>query len=168
MSQVTREGYPEESGWAIGGVVFAAPLITSVVPPAAAATSSSTCGGPPPRPTVLCCPCTTGSGANKEECCQPPFTNKCVCVKAEGNSSKFCKPAANPAEGDALCGPSGADRPPCQQCCDNQHNADGTTGRASCGPLVRGPRSGTTNNCIDTGEFGGTTYPDLVGCSCCS
>jgi hypothetical protein len=118
-----------------GGLVASAPLITSVFPPTAAAASSATCGGPPPLPTVLCCPCTTGSGANKDECCQPPFTNKCVCTAAEGNATKFCKPSAVPSGHDATCGPTGADRPPCAQCCTNQTIA-------GCGALVSG------SNCI--------------------
>jgi hypothetical protein len=118
-----------------GGLVASAPLITSVFPPTAAAAQTATCGGPPPLPTVLCCPCTTGSGTNKDECCQPPFANKCVCTAAQGNASKFCKPSGVPSGHDATCGPGGADRPPCAQCCANQT----LTG---CGALVSG------SNCI--------------------
>ena len=114
-----------------GGLVASAPLITSVFPPTAAAAQTATCGGPPPLPTVLCCPCTTGSGTNKDECCQPPFANKCVCTAAEGNASKFCKPSGVPSGHDATCGPTGADRPPCAQCCTNQT-------LAGCGALTSG------------------------------
>src|SRR4051812_29427960 len=89
---------------AAGGAVFPAPLIMSVFPATAAAGAPATCGGPPPIPTVLCCPCTTGSGANKDNCCYiPGITNNCQCVKAEGDSTKFCKPSANAAEGNATC-----------------------------------------------------------------
>jgi hypothetical protein len=123
-----------------GGVLVAAPLITSVFPPAAAAAGSATCGGPSPLPTVLCCPCKTGSGANKDECCQPPFTNKCTCTSAQGDSTKFCHPAGQPSGHDAVCGPGGADRPPCAQCCANQ-----TAG--GCGNLL-GNGTNANNNCI--------------------
>ncbi len=121
-----------------GGLVASAPLITSVFPPTAAAAATATCGGPPPAPTVLCCPCTTGSGTNKDECCQPPFTNKCQCTSAQGNPSKFCKPSATPSGHDATCGPGGADIPPCEQCCDNQTVP-------GCGGLVHG--SNCTGDC---------------------
>jgi hypothetical protein len=107
-------------GAVTGGLVASAPLITSVFPPPAVAGSTASCGGPPPLPTVLCCPCTTGSGANKEECCSAGgLFPKCVCTSAEGNSSKFCKPQG-PSGNDSACGPGGADMPPCEQCCTNQ------------------------------------------------
>ena len=121
-----------------GGVVASVPLITSVLPPTAAAAATATCGGPPPLPTVLCCPCQTGSGANKDECCQPPFTNKCTCTSAQGDASKFCHPSGNPSGHDATCGPGGVDRPPCEQCCENQTIT-------TCGALVS---SGAGQNCI--------------------
>jgi hypothetical protein len=114
-----------------GGVLVAAPLITSVFPPAAAAAGSATCGGSPGsgEPTVLCCPCMTGSAANKDECCQPPFTNKCTCTSAQGDATKFCHPSGVASGHDATC--SGSGRPPCEQCCANQT-------AAGCGALVSG------------------------------
>jgi hypothetical protein len=114
----------------VGGAVFAAPLITSVVPPAAAAGSSATCGGLPGsgEPTVLCCPCDTGNAMNKDECCQPPFANKCNCTSAQGDSTKFCHPVGQASGHDATC--SGAGRPACDECCANQLPG------AACGPLV--------------------------------
>jgi hypothetical protein len=118
-----------------GGLVASAPLITSVFPPTAAAGSTATCGGPPPLPTVLCCPCTTGSGTNKDECCQPPFANKCVCTAAEGNASKFCKPSGVPSGHDATC----------EQCCTNQT-------LSGCGALVSGAGGNCTGSCPPAGS----------------
>jgi hypothetical protein len=123
---------------AVGGLVLTAPLITSVVPPASAAASSATCGGPFPLPTVLCCPCQTCSGANKDECCQPPFTNKCQCVKAESNASKFCKPSAQSAQGDAVCGdPTSPDFAFCFECRCNQSPTTANCPEG-CGALTQG------------------------------
>jgi hypothetical protein len=130
-----------KKGAITGGVVFAAPLITSVVPPASAAGGSATCGAVPgePGPTVLCCPCTTESRANKDECCQPPFTNKCNCTSAQGDSTKFCHPVGQASGHDATCTvTTGA--PPCSQCCANQT-------AAGCGPL----KSNTSGNWPGTG-----------------
>jgi len=136
-----------------GGVVASAPLITSVFPPTAAAAQTATCGGPPPLPTVLCCPCRTGSGANKDECCQPPFANKCTCTSAGGDDTKFCHPSGNPSGSDATCGPTGADRPPCAQCCANQT-------LAGCGALVSG--SNCIGPCPTAGQAG---FPCPGGCT---
>ena len=122
-----------------GGVVFAAPLITSVVPPAAAAGGSATCGAVPgePGPTVLCCPCTTNSAANKDECCQPQFTNKCNCTSAQGDASKFCHPVGQASGHDATCSIAAGGAPPCSECCDNQTPTSGSA-LTACGALVSG------------------------------
>jgi hypothetical protein len=100
------------------GVVAAAPLITSVLAPASAAAATATCGTFPT--TVLCCPCLTDSDLNKDECCEiPGVTNRCQCVKAESNESKFCKPSGSAAQGDAFC-TLAANKPACQTCRNNQ------------------------------------------------
>ena len=81
-----------------GGVVTAAPLISSVFAPAALAANSATCG------PLLCCPCCTGSGFNKDDCCFiKNVTVNCQCVSAQGDSTKKCKPAGNSAPSDAYC-----------------------------------------------------------------
>jgi hypothetical protein len=132
-----------------GGVVFAAPLITSVVPPASAAGGSATCGAVPgePGPTVLCCPCTTNSTANKDECCQPPFTNKCNCTSAQGDSSKFCHPVGQASGHDATCSISAGGAPPCSQCCANQTPTSGSA-LTACGALLSSTtHAGDAANC---------------------
>ncbi len=81
-----------------GGVVTAAPLISSVFAPAALAANSATCG------PLICCPCCTGSGFNKDDCCFiKNVTVNCQCVSAQGDSTKKCKPAGNSAPSDAYC-----------------------------------------------------------------
>jgi hypothetical protein len=81
-----------------GGVVTAAPLISSVFAPAALAANSATCG------PLLCCPCCTGSGFNKDDCCFiKNVTVNCQCVSAQGDATKKCKPAGNSAPSDAYC-----------------------------------------------------------------
>ena len=81
-----------------GGVVAAAPLISSVFAPAALAANSATCG------PLICCPCCTGSGFNKDDCCFiKNVTVNCQCVSAQGDSTKKCKPAGNSAPSDAYC-----------------------------------------------------------------
>jgi len=135
-----------------GGAVFAAPLIMSVFPPAASAAGSATCGtiGGVGGPTVLCCPCKTLNAANKDECCQPPFANKCNCTSAQGDSTKFCHPVGQASGHDATC--VGAGRPPCQQCCANQKAAGGAL--AACGALVSGGNcvGACPQDCIDAGR----------------
>ena len=82
----------------VGGVVTAAPLISSVFAPAALAANSATCG------PLLCCPCCTGSGFNKDDCCFiKNVTVNCQCVSAQGDATKKCKPAGNSAPSDAYC-----------------------------------------------------------------
>ena len=156
---ITRRGMIGKTA-AVGGAAFAAPLITSVLAPTAASAASATCGGPPPKPTVLCCPCTTGSGTNKDNCCYiPSVTNNCQCVKAEGNSTKFCKPSANPAQGTIACTTQFV--PPCQQCCNNQPAG------GACGAMNSGPGG----NCNATGlgywgiDLSGNS--EFTGCDCC-
>jgi hypothetical protein len=126
-----------KKGAITGGVVLTAPLITSVVPPASAASGSATCGAVPgePGPTVLCCPCTTNSTANKDECCQPPFTNKCNCTSAQGDSSKFCHPVGQASGHDATCSITAGGAPPCAQCCANQTPTSGSA-LTACGALL--------------------------------
>jgi hypothetical protein len=167
---------------AVGGAVFAAPLITSVIAPTAASAASATCGGPPPIPTVLCCPCSTASDANKDECCKVEgITNNCQCVKAEGDGTKYCKPSANAAEGDAVClkkGTSGglpaAGRmAPCEQCCVNQHATTGICGNLfpiSQHNLIDAPNAvAPFANCNDTGSgYWSGSIPSISGCQCAS
>jgi hypothetical protein len=86
-----------------GGVVAAAPMISSVFAAPALAANSATCG------RLLCCPCCTGSGFNKDDCCfHAGETVNCQCVSAVSNSSKKCKPAGNSAPSDQYC----IDNPP--------------------------------------------------------
>jgi hypothetical protein len=136
-----------KKGAITSGVVFAAPLMTSIVPPASAASGSATCGAVPgePGPTVLCCPCKTDNAANKDECCQPPFTNKCNCTSAQGDSTKFCHPVGQASGHDATC--SGGGRPPCTECCANQTVAGGNV-TAACGELHSSTGYGAAGNCV--------------------
>jgi hypothetical protein len=102
MGAMTRRSMLRKSAIA-GGVVTAAPLISSVFAPPALAANSATCG------RLLCCPCCTGSGFNKDDCCfHEGETVNCQCVSALGNSTKKCKPAGNAAPSDQYC----ADHPP--------------------------------------------------------
>jgi hypothetical protein len=141
-----------------GGAVFAAPMIMSVFPPAAAAAGSATCGAAPGEqgPTVLCCPCNTTSTSNKDECCQPPFTNKCTCTSAQGDSTKFCHPSGVASGHDAIC--HGAGRPPCTQCCANQ------TG-VGCGALTTATLHGDAGNCVGPCPTGACGDRGVGGCS---
>jgi len=91
-----------------GGVVAAAPLISSVFAPAALAANSATCG------PLLCCPCSTKSDLNRDDCCFiKGVTVNCQCTRAAANSSKLCKPSGNAAPTDAFCA---ANTPPQSDC----------------------------------------------------
>lgn len=95
-------------------VAFSAPLIATVSATPAVAGASATCGGFRDI-SVLCCPCATGADDGKKGCCETPFTNQCVCTKAESNNTKYCKPAGVGAEGDNFCQQS-ANFPCCNAC----------------------------------------------------
>ena len=95
-----------------GGVVLGAPLISSVMAPAAIAASSATCA------QLLCCRCSTGSGTNKDECCEiTGVTVNCQCVFAQGDPNKYCKPAGQ-ASFTACNKPGGIPIPPNTTCDD--------------------------------------------------
>jgi hypothetical protein len=107
-------------GAMVGAAAVAVPLISTVRATPAFAGPSATCGGFKDT-SVLCCPCHTGSGpvggSSKDACCETPFTNQCVCVKAEGDGFKYCKPSGVGAQGDAFCSSTdGINRPCCVAC----------------------------------------------------
>ena len=86
-------------GAVAGGVVVAAPLISSVFAPPALASASHTCAN------LLCCPCTTSSTQNANDCCYiKNVTQNCQCVNASAPSDprKWCKPTG-PAPDDLFC-----------------------------------------------------------------
>lgn len=125
---VTRRSMLRKSA-VVGGVVTAAPLISSVFAPPALAANSATCG------RLLCCPCCTGSGFNKDDCCfHEGETVNCQCTSAQGNSSKKCKPSGAGAPVDAYCVANPPDTTPGGLC--SQLAAKGDACLAGSNPLV--------------------------------
>jgi hypothetical protein len=96
----------------VGAAVVSAPVISTIRATPALAGASATCGGFKDI-SILCCPCGTGSQNGKSGCCTTPFTNQCVCTKAESNNTKYCKPSGVGAQGDTFC-----QQPANYPCCD--------------------------------------------------
>lgn len=95
-----------------GGVVIGAPLISSVFAPAAIAGGSATCA------QLLCCRCSTANATNKDNCCEiENVTVNCQCVFAQGDPSKYCKPAGQAQF--TQCNQPGGTPTPADSICDD-------------------------------------------------
>lgn len=145
-------------GALVGAAAVAAPLISTIRATPAYAGPSATCGGFKDT-SVLCCPCATGSGpaggSSKDACCETPFTNQCVCVKAEGDGFKYCKPSGIGAQGDNFCMQAdGRNRPCCVACAAVQ---------TTCGERIVPGSGGGENGTPAWNGSGGANCKDETG-----
>lgn len=135
---------------AVGGGVASLSLITTVMAPIAHAGASATCGTKGSQLSVLCCPCGTGGqDAGKQGCCTiEGVTENCVCVSAQGNSSKFCKPGQNSAVQDADClAPNGSLTNTCAICAANSTPVNNCACERIPGTNCVGPNSCNAATC---------------------
>jgi hypothetical protein len=134
-----------------GGAVASVPLIMSVAAPIAHAAQTASCGTPGASNSVLCCPCGTGGpDTGKQSCCTVPnVTENCVCVSAQGNASKFCKPGQNSAVQDQDCLLPPAGNATLTNCCSIC--AANTTAPTVCNNLCQRV-TGASGNCRAVGS----------------